>query len=129
MERATGDGPFTRIASLAPDATHFTDSSLSPGRDYRYRLVAANLIGETSSVALTAYTAADPALALQTTPSGLLLSFDSQAAFAYELQRSENLVTWTHVQTTQGSTDSHALPRDLPAPSARVFYRLRLSRP
>lgn len=58
VERETGSGPFSVLATLGPDSTSFTDTTASPGTAYTYRVTAFNTIPATSG----------PATATVTTP-------------------------------------------------------------
>jgi hypothetical protein len=46
-------GPFTQIASLAPDATGFSDTNVTVGNTYYYKVVAFNNIGTAESAVVT----------------------------------------------------------------------------
>jgi hypothetical protein len=62
VERETGSGPFTVLATLGPDSTSFTDTTASGGTTYTYRVTAFNSIPATSGPATaTVTTPADPA--------------------------------------------------------------------
>lgn len=60
VERETGGGPFTVLATLGPDSTSFTDTTASPSTAYTYRVTAFNTIPATSG----------PVTAIVTTPAG-----------------------------------------------------------
>ena len=61
VERAAGDGPYARLATLARDATEYADVTARPGTSYRYRVVALNDAGgRAEGEAATVTTPADP---------------------------------------------------------------------
>jgi subtilisin-like proprotein convertase family protein len=64
IERAEGEGSFTYLATVGPDVTSFVDQSVSPGTSYRYRVIATNGAGTSSTAAATSIT----------TPNGPVLS-------------------------------------------------------
>jgi serine protease len=46
IERKTGDGDYTQVQTLGPNATIYTDSGLNPSTAYTYRVRAFNNIGQ-----------------------------------------------------------------------------------
>jgi PKD repeat protein len=54
--RAVGDGSQEMLSSVGADETAFTDSGLSPGTRYSYRVVAFNAAGESAPAGTTATT-------------------------------------------------------------------------
>jgi probable HAF family extracellular repeat protein len=47
VQRALGaNGPFTNIVAVGANVTAFTDATVSPGKTYRYRVVAFNDVGQ-----------------------------------------------------------------------------------
>lgn len=49
VERAEETGSFQSLTSLSPNSTSFQDVSVSPGKTYRYRLIALNSSGESAA--------------------------------------------------------------------------------
>lgn len=68
VERETGSGPFTVLATLGPDSNSFTDTTASAGTTYTYRVTAFNTIPANSSGAETTVTT--PAPTPTPTPGG-----------------------------------------------------------
>ena len=48
LQRATGDGPFSQLASLPANTTTYTDTPLDPGQTYTYRIRAWNRNGSSA---------------------------------------------------------------------------------
>jgi hypothetical protein len=69
VERETGSGPFTVLATLGPDSTSFTDTTASTGTAYTYRVTAFNSIPANSAGAEVTVTAGSGGGGVTTTGS------------------------------------------------------------
>jgi subtilisin family serine protease len=69
VERETGSGPFTVLATLGPDSTSFTDTTASTGTTYTYRVTAFNSIPANSAGAEVTVTAGSGGGGVTTTGS------------------------------------------------------------
>ncbi len=49
IERAVGLGAYTTLANVFPNTTSFQDTTTVPGQDYKYRVVAYNAAGDSTS--------------------------------------------------------------------------------
>lgn len=127
LERATDSGVFVRVASLAPDSLSFTDSNLTPGTSYRYRIVAQNLSGETAGEAFTIETAAPPSLTLKTEGSALKIEVPTQEGYIYAIEQSLDLMEWNPLQTITNTTGVTTIEAG-DASNQPLFYRLILRR-
>ena len=48
LERKETGGSYATVATLAADATSYTDSGVEPGKSYQYRLIGVNLAGDSA---------------------------------------------------------------------------------
>lgn len=46
IDRAEGDGAFSELTGLPPNATSYVDASVQPGHSYRYRVISRNTGGD-----------------------------------------------------------------------------------
>ena len=60
LERSTGGGPFSEIASLDPERTSYTDATVSGNTAYTYRVTAFNTLPATSASAEASVTTPAP---------------------------------------------------------------------
>lgn len=70
VERETGSGSFSQIATVGPDSTSFTDTTASGSTTYTYRVTAFNTIAANSSGAETTVTTPAPKPTPTPTPGG-----------------------------------------------------------
>lgn len=76
IDRAEGgDGAFSELTGLPPNATSYVDASVQPGRSYRYRVIARNTGGDSQPSAEAAVTVQElpppPPEAPKLPPAGL----------------------------------------------------------
>ncbi len=87
VERApNSSGPFTLVASLAANVTTFTNSGLTPGTSYTYRIIAFNGLGNSAPSNTATATTLPSVIRINFQPSGSPVPagylVDSGAAFA-----------------------------------------------
>ena len=96
--RATSpSGPFTEIASLAANTTSHTDTGLTPGTTYYYRVVASNSSGNSSAASTTATPVAPvvPTITASQSTTGV-----TGTALTYTIQTTGTPISYAHVSGT-----------------------------
>ncbi|HEX8342697.1 MAG TPA: PQQ-dependent sugar dehydrogenase [Tepidisphaeraceae bacterium] len=71
VERRSGGGAFATVATLAADATGYTDTGLTPATAYEYRVRAFNAAGDSAASNTLAVTTTAPANGVPTPPANL----------------------------------------------------------
>ena len=129
IERKTGDGDFTEVATTPPDTVAFTDTGLEPGTDYTYKVTA---VAETalpgSQVAvqtLPAFSIPVPQLLLEPSPPSSLQLQLAGAGSTVTVEESADLAAWSELQEPQYLDPTMAFTAELPAVEASAFYRAR----
>jgi pimeloyl-ACP methyl ester carboxylesterase len=100
-----GTGAFTEIAVVPVPATTFTDTGVTPGISYQYRLRAENDFGFSAYSALT--TATVPIAAL-TPPSNIQAVPASQTQINLTWNTASTNATKFHIERKSGATGSYA---------------------
>jgi len=114
VERSTAGGAFTQIATAGKTATTYTDTGLTPGTSYQYRIagiLAGGMTGYSSVASLTTQSTAAPAnltAAMSSTNVGQVnLTWSNvTGATGYSIERTFSTTTdgFIVVGTTNGST-------------------------
>lgn len=110
IERATADSDFQAVGDSA--GTRFTDTGLTPGATYRYRVVAVDAAGVTSG-ASDELTVTTPVLSAEPDESGSLPAWDPHAGYQAGAQVVHNGSAYEAVQSHTGNGD----PNWINAPS------------
>jgi hypothetical protein len=127
VQRATSsNGPWTQIGTVAAPATSYLDTNLQYSTTYYYQVWAYNAAVTSSPSSIVSFTT-PPAFEVQlsVTPTGqFMLTVTGQTNHTYDIQATQNFITWTVIGTvavgTNGSfnfTDTNA------ANFSRRFYR------
>jgi regulation of enolase protein 1 (concanavalin A-like superfamily) len=135
LERSTGSGAFSLLATLAADSKQYTDSSVAPSTGYSYRVRAVNGAGaSTYSNTLTITSAPPPPAA----PSNLAVSSvtatqvsltwtdnSPERTASFELQRSTDGVNFVRPSwTSSGPPFTNATDATV-SPSTTYYYRVQ----
>jgi hypothetical protein len=114
VERSTDGLNFTKIVTLAANATHFSDSLLNSNTLYYYRVEAIDAAGDASSSEI--YSARTGALlaptgltAVDSGSATILLAWTDNASDAsgYYIERSLDGVTWRQIATVGANATSY----------------------
>jgi hypothetical protein len=127
--RAVGTGSFTRIKTLAANSVSFTDSGLTAGTKYSYRVTAYNAVGESAAASgsTTTPSGLPPApssfKAVPQWTGGIKLTWSPTGNEAgFYLYRAVNGGTYNLIATIAGNAVSYL--DDSLAPATRYNYRL-----
>jgi len=131
VESSTDNVTFTQIASLAGNATSYTNSGLTAGTQYFYRVRAQNSGGTSGySNTASAITLGPPpapsglaATAASSSTINLTWTNNTLSATAILVERSPNNSTFTQIASLAGSATSYA-DTGLAA-NTQYFYRVR----
>ena len=102
LQRATGSGGFSTIATLASNTTGYTDSGRNQGTTYRYRVRASNSAGASSYSAIAEATTPSPPT--QTTDLALrdVLQMDGGVAGTFRDTHTDNGVAQRITEISMG---------------------------
>jgi len=134
IERSTDGTNWSPLTTAGPSTNNYTDSGLTNGDTYYYRITAINAIGNSiwsaaqSTIAgdvpdqvtgLTVTTISDISLQLQwTAPSG-----NGYAVQGYKIERSPDSTNWTVITSNTQSTTTTFTDAGL-APATDYYYRV-----
>lgn len=104
LEKSINGLDFSVIAKLPANQTTFTDSSVTPGNNYYYRLKSTNFIGDSFYTDIILVNTEEEQIVIDVTriniQSGVFRIFvSSQNNKSFVLEASENLIHWTPVYT------------------------------
>jgi len=135
VQRAPGGTTtFTSIATLAGNATTYTDTTVTPLTAYIYRVYATNAVGSSPNSAQVTITTLFPAPTIGTTTTtrnSVTLSWTSNSpnATGFYIERSTNGTTWTQLgpvaktaATTYTYTDNGRARRTTYQYRVRAYY-------
>ena len=131
IERRTGTGSFTQIATVTANTTSYTDTGLAMGTEYTYRVRAYNAVGNSAhsneTRATTHGVPAAPANLVATPLSGeqLLLSWSdhSQDENGFYIERRTGTGSFTQIAAVPANTTTYM--DNGVAPETRYTYRVR----
>jgi hypothetical protein len=112
IERSTDGTDFTAIGTAGSTATTYSDTSLSPGTDYTYEVVATNSSeSSAASASAAAFTQPSSLSALTATAassSGVSLSWtDVAGATGYKIDRNDSSGDWEQIGTVDAPAASY----------------------
>lgn len=126
VQRATGSGSFVTLATVGRNVTTFTDSAISGGATYSYRILANGTgvpSGTSGTLRATAALRAATAPAATRSDAGVALTWNAANStdVSYRVQRSFDGVSFTQIATTSSRSYTDASPDS----SQRVWYRVQ----
>ncbi|MGE5608618.1 MAG: fibronectin type III domain-containing protein, partial [Bacillota bacterium] len=105
IERATGTGSFTQIASVGAGVTSFTDSGLTASTAYSYRVRATNAAGNSaySNTAAATTQASTPTVTIPSAPSALTATAASSSQINLKWTDNSNNETGFLIERATGT--------------------------
>jgi len=127
VQRATSSsGPWTQIGTVAAPITSYLDTNLQYSTTYYYQVWAYNAAVNSPLSTMASFTT-PPALEVQlsVTPTGrFMLTVTGQTNNTYDIQATQNFITWTVIGTvTVGTNGSFNFTDTNAANFSRRFYR------
>jgi hypothetical protein len=128
VQRATSSsGPWTQIGTVATPTTSYLDTNLQYSTTYYYQTWAYNAAGNSPLSSMASFTT-PPAFEVQlsVTPTGqFMLTVTGQTNHKYDIQATQNFITWTVIGTvTLGTNGSSNFTDTNAANFSRRFYRV-----
>jgi hypothetical protein len=116
VERSTDNVNFSQIATTSPNVTTFSDTTVTAGTTYYYRVRGSNGIGDsgysnTASVATPASSPAAPSNLAASSPTKKKIQItwtdNANNESGFRIERSTNGTTWTQIATTGANVTAY----------------------